>query len=235
MPEKTPPKIFSLETEFPDIDFDAIDPNTEGEDFHFQIASKFADSWNLKGIGSTTQGRMGVSPSVENCFRKIDITVIEVLNAAGYPIAIDAHLDDVRRFIHKELSCYIINKKRCNLDRTPGKRLEILLLSYGALNLTEMARICIEKNDIDGMVIFLVNAVEDYIRLKDHYDSYRGGKIRGKSTTEKAETDFKKIIEADRKLRSEHPEMSKRSRAEEIGRKLGIPAETVRGHLKKEY
>src|SRR4030067_3738526 len=117
MAKKPTEKIFSLEAEFPDIDFDAIDPNMEGEDFHFQIASKFAVSWNLKDIGSTTQDQMGLSPSAENCLRKIDTTVIEVLNAAGYPIATDAHLDDVRREIHKQISCYIMKKKQCSLVR----------------------------------------------------------------------------------------------------------------------
>jgi hypothetical protein len=233
MPENPPEKIFDLQAEFPDIDFDTIDPNLEGEDFHFRIASKFADAWNLKSIESTPLDLRGLSPTAENCLRKIDITAIEVLNAAGYPIAIDAHLDDVRRGIHKQLCCYILKKKQCNLDQTPGKRLEILLLSYSALNLTERVRICIEKNDIDGIIIYAFNAVEDYVRLKDHYDRFRRGKIRGKSITEEAEKVYIQIIKADRKLLKKYPEMTQRSRAEKIGEKLCIPTETVRGHLKK--
>jgi len=209
MPEKTPPKYFSLEAEFPDINFGVIDPDAEGEDFHFSIASKFADAWNLKGVLSNFSDQTEVSPSAENILRKIDITVIDVLNAVGYPIGIDAHLDDVRKFIHKELSCYIIKKKRCDIDRTSGKKLEILLLSYSALNLTERVRICIEKNDIDGILIFSVNAVEDYIRLKAHYDNHRFGEKRGESISAERQREHNSWREEAEKVRKEKPGASK--------------------------
>ena len=235
MSEMPPEKIFDLQAEFPDVDFDTIDPNTEGEDFHFRIASRFADAWNLKGELSDLSDQMGVSPSAENILRKIDMTVIDVLNAADYPIAFDAHLNDVRRFLHKELSCYVIKKKRCYLDRTPGKKLEILLLSYSALNLTERARICIEKNDMGGIVIYTLSVAEGLIKLIDHYGRHLFGKIRGKSIAKKAKELHELIIKADQELRKNRPRMAVRSRAIAIGRKLSIPTETVRTHLKKEH
>jgi len=176
MPEKIPGNIFDLQTEFPDINFATIDPNKAEEEFHFKIASRFAFAWSLKGAFSTPSDQMDVSASAENCLRIIEITVIQVLNAAGYPIAIDAQLDDIRREIHKQLSCYIIKKKQCNLDQTPGKRLDTLLLSYSALNLAERVRISIDKKDIDGIVIYTLNLAEDLTKLIDRYGKHLFGK-----------------------------------------------------------
>jgi hypothetical protein len=102
--------------------------------------------------------------------------------------------------------------------------LEIILLSYGALNLTEMARICIEKNDLDGIVIFLVNAVEDYLRLKDHYDRYRFGKIRGESISAERQSEHNSWREEAEKVWKNKPGASKSTVAGIIKIRLKSPA-----------
>jgi len=241
MHRKAPPKIFSLETEFPEIDFNTIDPGRAGEEFHTSIASRFAWAWAFRDTpGEPPTPTDNVHPEsggeewVEKSIRALESGVVGVLKDVGYPVDLDTPILDVKKMINRKLSLYMVRVKQCDLHKTPKKGIEILLLSYITLFTIEMLHKCWKHKNIDGAITYSFNAINTLNRLLENYRNSVIGKIGGDKKREISAPKHTQIIENDRELRRRRPTMKERSRAIEIGRKLDIPAETVRRHLKKE-